>query len=466
MFMNRFIDRAQELEYLNKEYSKKGFKFVVQYGRRRIGKTELIKEFIKNKPNIYFLADKRGIAKNVERFRLQVEETLGIPPLRANAFEDIFKELAKQNKRYVIVIDEFTYLIEVDPSIISVFQLICDEILKNKDIFLIISGSYVSMMETEVLSYKSPLYGRRTGQIELKKFDIANAIKFLPQYNIEQDIESYSILDTIPGYLRFFDSSLSIFENIKETFLNKEHPLYLEPEILMKEELKEPTNYFNIIEAIANGNTRLTDIANKSNVPFKDMPKYLKILQKLDFVLKEHPVTEKKIISKKSLYYLSDNLFRFWFRFILPNKSAVEKEDLELVLGKIKSKFNAFTGIGFERFSKLCIENLNLQSKLPFHFTKIGKQWGKAKEKNAYEIDIVALNEQTKEILFAECKWQSNVNAKKVLEELKEKVKFVEWNNEKRKEYYALFAKSFREKIKDKNILLFDLKDIENVLRK
>jgi len=234
----RFINREKELEFLNDLYGKKGPKLVIVYGRRRLGKTEIVKKFMEGKKGIYFLADKRGTAENVSRLREKMEETLKLPPLRIDDFDGVFSQIAEKGNECVIIIDEFTYLIETDPSVVSVFQLIFDEILKETDVFLILSGSYVSMMETEVLSYRSPLYGRRSGQIKVERFTIRDMARLLPSYSFEDIIRTYAILDAIPGYLKFFDSQKTIQQNLRDTILNKEQMLYLEPEILLKEELK------------------------------------------------------------------------------------------------------------------------------------------------------------------------------------------------------------------------------------
>jgi AAA+ ATPase superfamily predicted ATPase len=463
-----FINREEELEFLKDLYKKKGSKLVIVYGRRRLGKTELLKKFTKDLKGIYFLADRRGTSQNVERFRSRVEESLNLPPLRVENFDGIFDQISRNKDDSIVVIDEFTYLIEEDASIVSVFQLIYDEILKGKtNIFLILSGSYVSMMETEVLSYRSPLYGRRDGQIKLERFKIKDMAKMLSNYSLEDIIRTYAILDSIPGYLDFFDSKKSILENLTDTILNKKHMLYLEPEILLKQELKNPTNYLNIIEAISKGKTKALDISNKSRVPFPDLPKYMNILMNLGFVSKVHPVTVKKEKSKKIRYHLTDNFFRFWFRFIAPNKSLIEFGEIKPVLKKIDSQLDDFVSFAFERVCKEALTLMNVRGELPFTAQRIGREWGKIPSiKETYELDLVALNEKTKDIFFGECKWSENVDAYRLLEDTKRKAVYVDWNKEKRTEHYFIFAKSFREKFREEDVRLIDLKDLKRILTK
>ncbi|MEM2584636.1 MAG: ATP-binding protein, partial [Thermoproteota archaeon] len=208
--MNRFINRKQELEFLEEKFSDKR-QLIIIYGRRRVGKTELIKQFCKNKDHLYFLADRRGSLLNAERFANIAAEHFGDVPPKARSFDDVFTYIAKRldERKIVIVIDEFSYLVEKDDSIPSVFQLIWDEILKDKNIMLILCGSLVSMMES-ILSYRSPLYGRRTGQWKLSPLRFNQAKKFFSNYSIEQKVEAYSILGGIPFYLNTFDDKKDI----------------------------------------------------------------------------------------------------------------------------------------------------------------------------------------------------------------------------------------------------------------
>ncbi len=466
----KFVNRKSELDFLNKKAKEKGLQVIIIYGRRRVGKTELIKEFIKNKEAIYFLADKRGTNKNLERFADILQEYYDLPPLRMDTFEETFKLITSRTggKRFVVIIDEFSYLIERDPALISVFQMIIDEILKEMNLFLILCGSSMSMMEKGVLSFKSPLYGRRTGQIKLKSMNLKALKEFFPRYSIGELIETYGILGGIPAYLILFDPTKNIFDNIKETFFIKEHIFYEEPEMILKEELREPRVYFNILDAMAHGKTKLTEIANKAGINAKDSSAYINSLIRLDMVEKDYPITEKKPRTKKALYFIKDDFFIFWFRFILDNKEKIEREKTSLLLKGIKEELSAHVSKCFE---KVCVEFL--WAKKTVNFTKIGRWWGVYRdrdldERKSLEIDIVALNEETKEILFAECKWWVKRVGKDIAEELLAKAEYVDWNKKKRKEYFALFSKSgfkksCQEFCRERGILLFDLKDIEEL---
>jgi AAA+ ATPase superfamily predicted ATPase len=469
----KFIGRNVELDFLEKAYAKKGLQVIVVYGRRRSGKTELIKKFIEQKEAIYFLADQRGTEKNIERFTKDIEHHFDLDPLKINNFEGAFSIISKNmnSKRLVVVIDEFSYLIEKEPALKSVFQYIIDEILQDKNIFLILCGSSIGMMEKGVLSYKSPLYGRRTGQIRLTPLPFEQVQEFFPKYPIEQAIEAYSILGGIPAYLNLFDPKIDLFTNIKDTFFIKEHLFYQEPEIILKEELREPKVYFNLLDAMAHGKTKLTDIANTAGINAKDVSPYISSLIELDLVERVQLVTEKKARSRKSIYRLKDNFFKFWFRFILENKEKIERGLTIQVLDEIKRDFSSYVGKTFEN---VCIDFLWKDQS--FSFNTVGAWWGVMRdsetgERKNIEIDIVALNNGTKEVLFGECKWQKQKIDVSVYDWLLEKKEYVNWNNKKRKEYFAFFSKSgFTDEMKEvaqrDKLLLYDLTDIKRLLKR
>ncbi|MBI2135901.1 ATP-binding protein [Candidatus Woesearchaeota archaeon] len=457
MFL-KFINRKAELEFLEARYKNKQFEFIVIYGRRRLGKTELIKEFVKNKKHIYFLCDKRGTAGNIARFKKMAAEYFNEAAIETNEPEEVFKHIVKkQSDKLVIVFDEFSYLAEKDSSIPSIFQLIIDEVLKDSNIMLILCGSSINMMETGVLSYKSPLYGRKTGHWKVLPFTLKETSEFFANNTTSKNIEFWAVLDGIPFYLEKFSDKKSTLENVEAEILNKNGRLYEEIDFVLKEELREPDAYKSILEAIASGKNKVVEIANKAGIKVQDIDKYLKILIRLGIIKKEHPATEKAK-TKKSIYSFADNFFHFWFEFCEPYKSSIEIN--EYAISKVKDDINSFFG---KKFENLCRDILIEITKL--NFTKVGKWWGSNREndeRKSIEIDILALNEQTKEILFGECKWSENVDAQTIFDQLKQKSKHVNWNISKRQEYYCVIAKSFKRKAE--GCLCFDLNDIESLL--
>ncbi|MBN2488947.1 MAG: ATP-binding protein [Methanosarcinaceae archaeon] len=455
-----FINRKEELEFLEERHNKHSFEFIVIYGRRRIGKTELIKNFVQDKTHMYFLCNKAGTNANVSKFKKQVARFFSEPEIATDNLGEIFSYIApKAKEKIVIVFDEFPYLVEKDDAIPSLFQEVIDEVLRDKNIMLIICGSSISMME-ELLGYKNPLYGRKTGHMKIDFLTFNNFNGFFPNNTIEENIKIYSILGGVPFYLEKFDSEKSALENAEEQILSKKGTLYEEVEFLLKEELREPDVYKNILSAISSGSTKVAEIADKSGIKASDMDRYLKALIRLGIVKKDIPVTETK--SKKSLYTIDDNFFDFYSLFFEPNRSDIEIGDNRSIKNCLDKNFNAYVGKKFEKL----VRTEMLRSMCPFKATKTGKWWGFYRDKGKrkeLEIDAVALNETTKEMFFVECKWKalSFNNSLNILNELKEKSPYVDWNNNIRKEYFGIAAKKIEGKneLREMGFVVFDLDD-------
>ncbi|MFT4305116.1 MAG: ATP-binding protein [Candidatus Woesearchaeota archaeon] len=446
----QFYNREKELDFLEQQYLEKGSNFIVIYGRRRVGKTELLKQFIKNKNSIYYLLDEQKDEINISglqnKFSQYFENEL-LSKVKLDNWYELFNEFVnlKKKEKIILVLDEFPYLIKNNKAIPSIFQKIWDEILKDKNIMLIICGSSVSIMENDVLSYKSPLYGRRTGQWKVNPFNFKESRFFLKSKNFEENIYAYAIFDGIPLYLKKYNPKLNIYKNIIEKISSKGQLLYEEAEFLLKQEFREPGNYFLILKAISYGKTKFSDIINFTNLDKTVCSKYLDNLITIKAVKKSFPVTLDKEKSRITKYYISDNYLKFWFSMIYPNRHLIEEDKFNFNI--IKEQFNFHTSYVFEN---ICMEFM----KSKFEFNKIGRWWHKDKE-----IDIILLKENN--IIFAECKWQNNVDAEKLFIQLKEKSKFVDWKKDVRKEKYILFAKSFKKKLNN----CYDLKDIDKVLK-
>lgn len=452
--MEKFIDRKKELEFLNKEYQKKESSLVILYGRRRIGKTSLIKEFGKNKDIIYFLATEESEKQNIEAFQKLVAENLKntlLLSMQVKDWEILFKQIAEnstKNKK-VIVIDEFQYLGKINVAFPSIFQKIWDEILKDKNIMVILCGSLINMMESQTLNYNSPLYGRRTGQIKLKQIPFENYKEFFNYKITEKElIEKYALTGGVPKYIESFKEKKDIYEEIKENIMNKQSYLYEEPLFLLRNEVLEVGSYFSIIKSIAAGNRKLGNIASNLSVSPTSLSKYLQTLINLDIIEREVPVTESNPEkSKKGQYKIKDNFIAFWFQFIYPNKAFLEIEKDNIVLSKIKENFiDNHVAYVYEEVCKEKMWNLNASGKLGITFDKLGRWWN-----NQEEIDLIGINQENgKDIIFGECKFYTNkLMDSKIYYKLKEKAKLVEWNKENRKEKYILFsANGYTEELK------------------
>ncbi len=456
----KFINRKIELQALEQAYGSPRAEFFVIYGRRRIGKTELLKQFSKDKTHFYYLAKKQKLELELEEFQRKFAAHFNIYLKPCTSFEDLFKEIFQQaefKEKVVIIIDEFPYWIAEDEKILSEFQYLWDEILTSQSVFLILCGSYMSVMEEQVLGAKSPLYGRRSGQIKVEPLQIKHLASFLPHYGVEDLIKIYGAVGTVPFYLKEMSDSLSFEDNIKHTFFNKANILHQEAEFLLREELREVNVYFNILKSIIDGSTTLTEIAAKSRVDITNINKYLATSLSLRLITRIKPLTDSNK-EKKYLYKIADNYFRFWLTFVYPYQSEIEENRSQLQ-PLLQREYPHYMGLVFEDFCQKIMKEMDINiSKLGL---EVGTWWHKDKE-----IDILAVNEKTNEILFGECKWQERVDAAEIISLLKEKAYFVDWRKRKRKEYYAIFAKSFKTKILEEGIYLYDLKDIEKALRR
>ena len=449
--MKRFVDREQEMNTLQREYERNGSSLVVLYGRRRVGKTTLISEFIKDKKALFFLASEESESQNRLAFQEKTAEFLGSDLLRnveVKSWDVLFKAImdAPFDSKPVIVLDEFQYLGKANPAFPSIFQRIWEEILKDKDVMVILCGSLISMMQSQTLAYGSPLYGRRTAQIRLKQIPFGYYHEFFPDRSRKELIEMYAITGGVPKYIELFSHSRDIYSAIEQCVLNRSGYLYDEPHFLLQQEVSEVGSYFSIIKAIAAGNTKLSAIASVLEVKSTSLTKYLKTLIDLDILEREVPVTEENPEkSKRGLYKIKDNYLRFWFAFVYPNMSFIESGHSRIVMDKIrKSLVRNHIAFVYEDVCKERMWEMNAASVWPFYFSKLGRYWD-AKE----EIDIAAIDPEGKNLILGECKyWQEPVGIS-VLRDLEAKAKTVAWERNERKVWYVLFSASgFTEELK------------------
>jgi len=440
--MSRFIDREQELNFLLSEYRRSGSSLVVIYGRRRIGKTELISKFINDKKSIYFLATEEDEVQNRNAFKNTVSDFLGnelLREARIDNWEILFKSLVaeKPNEKIILAIDEFQYLGLANSAFPSIMQKMWDTYLKNSNIMVILCGSLISMMESQTLNYSSPLYGRRTGQIRLKQIPFLYYHDFYPNKDYKSLIEYYSVTGGVPKYIELFYDSEDIYSAININILSKQSFLYDEAHFLLQKEVSEIGTYFSIMKAIAAGNRKLSKISSSIEIKQTSLSKYLKTLASLDLIEREVPVTEPNPQkSKKGLYRIKDNYILFWFKFIYPNMGFIESGNTAIVMNKLKENF-IDKHVSFI-YENVCIEklwNMNAEGSLKFTFDKIGRWWN-----NTSEIDIIGIDSTGNNILFGECKYKKSKIGLDVLTDLEKKSNEVEWNKDNRKSYYIIFS--------------------------
>lgn len=478
-----FIGREAELSFLKNKYDEDKGQLIVLYGRRRIGKTETLRQFCKDKPHVFFSCRECTDKLQLKNFSQQLLKE-DIPAKKYikefddwdSAFRAILDLPYGSNKK-LVVIDEFPYMCKENSSIPSILQNLWDEVLKDENVMIILCGSSMSFIEKELLAEKNALYGRATGIYKMKKMSFYDAVKFFPNYTDEEKIIVYSILGGIPHYLKQFNNKLSLEDNIKQNILTNGCVLYSEVEFLLRQELRETQIYNSIIQAIALGNTKLNDISQKSLVNnTAKTSTYLKNLMELGIIKKELSVgssTKEQANRNRGIYKIADNYFRFWYAFVFTNLSALETSDVDGVYQySIKPNLKSFASLTFEDVCREYVTELQKNNSLPFRYTEMGRWFGKttvrAKDKLQIaetEIDILAIAPQDNKYLVGECKFKDSEFSYSEYLDTEAKL-----SDEKTKSnfYYALFSKSgFNERIIEKakttnSILLFDLKKIVN----
>ena len=436
-----FIDRAEELATLEREYHKKEASFVVVYGRRRIGKTTLIRHFCEDKKSLYFLATEENETENRNVLKTLIAESFDNDFLKSagvNEWMPLFRLIAEESKkeRIVLVIDEFQYLGKANKAFPSVMQKVWDEILQESDIMLIVCGSLINMMTTQVLNYDSPLYGRRTAQIKLKQIEFTYYKDFDKTLSLEDQILQYSVTGGVPKYIEFFGKGIDIYDAIRNNILSTSSFLYAEPEFLLQKEVSEVGSYFSVLKTIAAGNHKLGKIAASLEVSQTSLTSYLRTLVDLDIIEREVPITEENPEkSKMGSYRIKDNFIEFWFKFVYPNRSLIESGQTKYVEDKIRRNFiDNHVSYVYEDICRSKVWSL-LSDDLSFN--RVGRWWG-AKD---VEIDIVAYDAMGKDIVFGECKYSRNQKGMDVLKLLQDKANSVNWNKNSRKEHFVIYSK-------------------------
>ncbi len=435
-----FIGREHELVSLNKLYTSDKFEFAVIYGRRRVGKTALINQFISDKKAIYFMGVESNAKQNLENFSKSIiEYETGVLTDTAfvsfqAALEYVFHLAEKE--RLILVIDEYPYVSHSSKSLASTLQLLIDKYKDCSKLMLILCGSSMSYMEDHVLAYKAPLYGRRTAQMKILPFDFADTCQYFKNFSSEEKAMIYGIAGGTPQYLLQMDDRISIKDNIKNTFLNPTSSLFEEPENLLKQEVREPALYNAIITAIATGASRMAEISTKVGENTSICATYLKNLIALGLIQKETPYSEKA--SRKSIYTIADNMFRFWYRFVPENHSIIGRGAVDLAYKRIEPHLSDYMGKVFEEICKQYLWKLLLKGESPVEFRELGRWWGTDPSTHGQtEIDI--MGEQDKDTaLFGECKWTNEKVDTGVLETLIRRSNLFHYN----KVHLYLFAKN------------------------
>lgn len=421
----RFVGREKELGYLEGRWREGSPELIVVYGRRRVGKTELLMQFARKgqKKTLYFLATEVTRKEHLRQFSQIMRTVFHEPILELSPFptwEAVFNYLGEQarGERLLVILDEFPYLCEAAPELPSLLQKFWDLKGKESRLFLVLCGSHMGFMERQILSQKSPLYGRRTGQIRLQPFDFREAGLFFPGYSAQDQLMAYGMLGGMPAYLLRFSPKRSLRENLLQEMLQTQGYLYEEPMFLLRMELRDPKVYAGVLGAIASGCTKLNEISQRVGLSAQVVSKYLDVLQELGLVVREVPFTARAPRrNKKGRYRVVDPYLGFWFRFVQPYASLIESDKGLLVSEEfIWPHIQEYMGPVFERIAaayllRYAAEELGVPPVL-----RAGREWG-----GNLEIDVVASHADGS-LSFGECKWSRRPVGEKVLRGLLHKV--------------------------------------------
>lgn len=451
--MDKFINRIQEMKTLEEQYNMSSSSMVILYGRRRVGKTSLISEFLKkHNDNIYFLATEESEVLNLKAFREQVSEYIGNELLKSASVDwlTVFKLLAeyKTQTKKVIVIDEFQYIGEDNNAFPSIMQKVWDTLLKDANIMLILCGSLITLMKRQTLDYGSPLYGRRTAQIKLKQIPFKYYGDFIEEKSNNELLPFYAVTGGVPKYIESFLGIEDLYDGIEKRILNTQSYLYEEPYFLLQKEVSEIGSYFSLIKAIAMGNRKLSEIAANIEVKQTSLTKYLKTLIDLDLIEREVPITEPNPEKSKSgLYKITDNFIAFWFKFVYPYRAYLEKGETQFVLSQIKKCFiQNYASYIYEDVCREKMWELSANDFWDFHFDKVGRYWGS----KADETDIVAIDSIGKNLVLGECKYSMSEKGLSVLHGLQERAKALQTlTGAERVEYIIFNTAGFSQGLKD-----------------
>jgi len=419
-----FIGRQKELSLLEDAYATKQSALIPVYGRRRVGKSELILRFLGSKPGIYYLGKMAPAALQIREFLKEAARALDEPllsSLTANSWSEVFAAVTnkcKSRAKFVIVLDEFQWMVEASPELPSVLQENWDRSWKNSsNMVIILCGSYIGFMEREVLGRKSPLFGRRTAQILLRPFSYLEAAEFHPRWSLLNRALVYFICGGIPLYLRFFNQAHSLERNIEVKLLDEFGPLFREPEFLLREELRDVENYYAVLTAVAAGCATNQAIASQTGIPERSLHYYIQQLRALGYITRRFPLTGEKPNPRQVRYTLQDPLLRFWFRFVFPNLSFIQQMGPRRSMSeRIRPELDAYFGLCFERLCRQALPVIYDREGVSTAF-EVGEYWDKA-----VQIDVVGVrNDHWTDL--GECKWGTVRSYKKFLEDLEKKVR-------------------------------------------
>ncbi len=436
-----FIDREREQGVLQGAWERPDAQLLVLYGRRRVGKTALLQRFSRDLPGIHYVATRLPEQQQLLEMGRALGAAVGDPLLSSSGFrgwEEVFLWLEHVPRRIAFILDEYPYLVEANRALSSLWQRAWDRRLSERtESFVILCGSSIAMMEQETLDVRSPLYGRRTGQLRLQPLPFEHARKFVPGYGFEDQVRTFAAIGGVPYYLRLFDSERSLRHNIRNRILEMGAPLREEVEFLLRQELREPRIYFGILSAVAAGKRKLGEILGATGLTAATVGKYLSVLQDLGFVSREVPLTQPRPEkSKRGLYRIEDPFVRFWFRFVLPQRGLLETGRVDEALHQVRKDLDHFTGETYEEICREAVRSGLLDEAGRNRWDRVGRWWVRTAE-----IDILSFSEDHGAVLVGEVKWSRKQVGVNILAKLEASAELLPVKPDIRR-VYVLFSRS------------------------
>jgi len=444
----KFYDREDEVRKLKTLTSLDKSTMIVIYGRRRIGKTRLVRHVFGDGSFYFFVAEKEERLL-LDDFRTILLERLDYVP-NFTDFDDFFRFLFTFSGKRIFIFDEFQNFKKINIGVLSIIQKHWDAYKDERKYSFLFLGSYTGLMKELFNEYKTPLFGRSDALFNLKPLQYDVCKEILEDMGIPDFVEIYSIFGGVPKYYELLENvtDKTLLNIISEQFLGIGAPLLDEgTNILISEFGPQYRIYFSILESIASGASTLNDISNRTGIKNTSLGPYMSdLINEYEILVRKVPVDENPSRSKKGRYFIKYNFFRFWFRFIHKNRGFIENGRPEYVLSKVESELDQYIGPIFEDICIGYLHRLNDENKLPFEYQMIGSWWNRKGD----EIDIVALNDDTRDILIGECKWSNRRMDVDTLIKLKDKSGLIKWNYNAREEHYCLFSKSgFSKRLRD-----------------
>ena len=421
--MNReFVGRITELNLLDELWARDKATLLILYGRRRVGKTRLLTYWVQqaDRRALYWVAEPSSALDQLRSFSQAIynfaNPTLPAPPEFAFAsWEQAWQQVAvlAKTERLALFVDEFTYLLEVDPSIAGKLQNLWDHLLSSTNLDLVLCGSHLGMMQRHLLAYQAPLYGRATAQLRLQPLPFGITSSYFPDYDADERVAIYAIWGGIPAYWERLNATQSISDNIRRELLTPNNLMQAEPRLLLQDFLSEPHNYVGVLRAIANNARTQKEIATFTGLAQGHISQYLSILQDAGFVERRVPVTQAER-SRQGRYHIIDPYLRFYYRFLINRQAQLALGMQDQALEEIKRHLPDF--IGTYTWEELCREwvlRASAKGELPMAVDQVGSVWTQAAQ-----VDVVGINPMEKTLVLGECKWGPQLMGRNVLVDL------------------------------------------------